>query len=548
MNGEDPLNRINLQALQNRDPYIIKILDQAQRVCVYKFLPDKQEWERKDLEGTLFVYERNCEPYNGFAIQSTVSMDTFIQILKPNMQFEQSGECFLQYKVDASDIYGLWFISSKDCPEVTECLKRLTAAANERAFKKLQQQQQTSKQSLSLVSNHLNDQQSLRHLLSSNDEKKATDELSSASSSFSSSSANGNDQNVDIFKMLVGAQEKFQDYKRQQSVTTPDTSNKIVLLTTTTRTSTTNTVSNSHNQRPVVQKLLPTSSVTTPSTRSAKIQQTNPFASLQRTDTTSTTTTSATPSTTASSASVPSTPNSAMPLCLARLFSKDPTVTTPNNDELENELKKTLGIPTKPPLSVQDLERQLLNGTASTITTANTVTSSSIQNEKSPSASSSLVSCDTTNTNSNVSDMRDIKPSAISSEGSVSTPPLSVSPRFLMSPHHTNSQLFENPTLSTANTEWPSRSMCSSSFDSNIGNRLMTPADFADTNKILFSGMTTKNTAQHCCRCQTQNVAQISKDHLKQLLVKMLQTDEDFLSCLYNAYVEQQRSPSGRIS
>lgn len=41
---EDQLNRINLQALQNRDPYITKILDQAQRVCVYKFLADKRQW------------------------------------------------------------------------------------------------------------------------------------------------------------------------------------------------------------------------------------------------------------------------------------------------------------------------------------------------------------------------------------------------------------------------------------------------------------------------------------------------------------------------
>lgn len=41
---EDQLNRINLQALQNRDPYITTIRDQAQRVCVYKFLADKREW------------------------------------------------------------------------------------------------------------------------------------------------------------------------------------------------------------------------------------------------------------------------------------------------------------------------------------------------------------------------------------------------------------------------------------------------------------------------------------------------------------------------
>jgi hypothetical protein len=46
-NEEDQLNRINLQALQNRDPYISKIIDQAQRVCVYKFIAEKREWVKR---------------------------------------------------------------------------------------------------------------------------------------------------------------------------------------------------------------------------------------------------------------------------------------------------------------------------------------------------------------------------------------------------------------------------------------------------------------------------------------------------------------------
>jgi hypothetical protein len=47
-NEEDQLNRINLQALQNRDPYITKIVDQAQRVCVYKFIAEKREWVKRE--------------------------------------------------------------------------------------------------------------------------------------------------------------------------------------------------------------------------------------------------------------------------------------------------------------------------------------------------------------------------------------------------------------------------------------------------------------------------------------------------------------------
>ena len=92
---------------------------------------------------------RTCEPYHGFVILSTVSRETFVQVIKASMEFKHSPnyEAFLQYKVDVGgtwigfdelwwvcswlDIYGIWFISKTDCPRVTECLKRLTIKAKE---------------------------------------------------------------------------------------------------------------------------------------------------------------------------------------------------------------------------------------------------------------------------------------------------------------------------------------------------------------------------------------------------------------------------------
>jgi hypothetical protein len=62
-NEEDQLNRINLQALQNRDPYITKIVDQAQRVCVYKFIAEKREWVNRERKNFFlnFYYFRNVK-------------------------------------------------------------------------------------------------------------------------------------------------------------------------------------------------------------------------------------------------------------------------------------------------------------------------------------------------------------------------------------------------------------------------------------------------------------------------------------------------------
>jgi len=49
---------------------------------------------------------RTCEPYHGFVILSTVSRETFVQIIKPSMEFKHSPnyEAFLQYKVDVGGI------------------------------------------------------------------------------------------------------------------------------------------------------------------------------------------------------------------------------------------------------------------------------------------------------------------------------------------------------------------------------------------------------------------------------------------------------------
>ena len=61
-----------------------------------------------------------------------------------------------------------------------------------------------------------------------------------------------------------------------------------------------------------------------------------------------------------------------MPAALMRLFSTQDTPLA-NNDEREQELKKTLGILGKPPLSVSELEKQLLHPPLPVDTTGLTV-------------------------------------------------------------------------------------------------------------------------------------------------------------------------------
>ena len=71
-----------------------------------------------------------------------------------------------------------------------------------------------------------------------------------------------------------------------------------------------------------------------------------------------------------------------MPAALLRLFStQDTAAPGTNNDEREQELKKTLGIVGKPALSVTELEKKLFHPPSSTIeTTKSIVNTHSLEN------------------------------------------------------------------------------------------------------------------------------------------------------------------------
>jgi hypothetical protein len=52
------IHDLNLVVLQRQDPTIKNILDSSVHTVVYMFDKKTRNWNRKDIEGTLFIYER----------------------------------------------------------------------------------------------------------------------------------------------------------------------------------------------------------------------------------------------------------------------------------------------------------------------------------------------------------------------------------------------------------------------------------------------------------------------------------------------------------
>uniref|UniRef100_A0A6F9DA09 5'-(N(7)-methylguanosine 5'-triphospho)-[mRNA] hydrolase n=1 Tax=Phallusia mammillata TaxID=59560 RepID=A0A6F9DA09_9ASCI len=119
--ASDAEKRINLTALQRRDPYITDILDSATQVALYTFNHTTNEWEKTEIEGTLFVYTRVAPPHSGFTIMNRLSMDNLTEPLGSDIDFQNQSP-FLLYRNAKMNIYGIWFYDLYDCTRIGKLL------------------------------------------------------------------------------------------------------------------------------------------------------------------------------------------------------------------------------------------------------------------------------------------------------------------------------------------------------------------------------------------------------------------------------------------
>lgn len=120
-------NRMNLAALQQKDPYITDIVDTAKQVALYLFSAKENEWERTSIEGTLFVYRRSASPDNGFMILNRLGPNNLIEPITKDLEF-QLHDPFLLYRT-VKAIYGIWFYDKDECARVGQLMNSLVQLA-----------------------------------------------------------------------------------------------------------------------------------------------------------------------------------------------------------------------------------------------------------------------------------------------------------------------------------------------------------------------------------------------------------------------------------
>nr|CAG4646300.1 EOG090X07B6 [Macrothrix elegans] len=140
--------RVNLAALKRVDPYAVEIVETGTQVAIYKFNSTSNEWEKTDIEGTLFLYARSGDPRHGFVVMNRLSTENLVEPITKDLEIQLQAP-FLLYKNAKFDITGVWFYEESECTRIAQKLEALVKEETHR--RRSNQQEKSNVDILSLL-------------------------------------------------------------------------------------------------------------------------------------------------------------------------------------------------------------------------------------------------------------------------------------------------------------------------------------------------------------------------------------------------------------
>eukprot|EP00566_Odontella_aurita_P015727 CAMPEP_0113548080 /NCGR_PEP_ID=MMETSP0015_2-20120614/12702_1 /TAXON_ID=2838 /ORGANISM="Odontella" /LENGTH=280 /DNA_ID=CAMNT_0000448685 /DNA_START=200 /DNA_END=1042 /DNA_ORIENTATION=+ /assembly_acc=CAM_ASM_000160 len=125
---EEARRNANLRVLQRLDSSILDIAGSATHVVLYEFDNSEQKWEKRNVEGSLFVSKRSDSPRFKLVVLNRNSRDNFeVPVTgKFQMQVRDPYLIFREEKAgNQTKILGIWFHDGKEREAVSVLLKKI---------------------------------------------------------------------------------------------------------------------------------------------------------------------------------------------------------------------------------------------------------------------------------------------------------------------------------------------------------------------------------------------------------------------------------------
>ncbi|KAK9902790.1 hypothetical protein WJX75_006055 [Coccomyxa subellipsoidea] len=119
--------RLNLSVLKRIDSATKQVLASANHVALYDFDQEDSRWVRKDVEGSLFLVQRNVHPIYQIIILNKKSQQNYVEDVLANFQFEKSRP-YLLYRNRKDEVVGIWFYEEEEADKVEALLHQILAS------------------------------------------------------------------------------------------------------------------------------------------------------------------------------------------------------------------------------------------------------------------------------------------------------------------------------------------------------------------------------------------------------------------------------------
>jgi mRNA-decapping enzyme 1B len=129
--SDDVRRKANLRVLQRLDSSINDIVESATHVGLYEFKQDAQAWEKRNVEGSLFLVKRNDVPRFQLQILNRNSTDNWTLPVFAKMQL-QNQDPYLIVRFQNPDgetvIQGIWFHNGQERNAIAAMLMKAMKA------------------------------------------------------------------------------------------------------------------------------------------------------------------------------------------------------------------------------------------------------------------------------------------------------------------------------------------------------------------------------------------------------------------------------------
>ncbi|KAJ3071769.1 mRNA-decapping enzyme 1B [Podochytrium sp. JEL0797] len=117
-------NAHNLRVLRRLDSFVAEILDSTSHVVLYEFDEERQSWNKRGIEGSLFILRRQDQPLqHRLLILNRLGIDNLEVDLNDDIEFQVTGDYVIYRDPRMEHVQGLWIYEAQDRIRMAESLQ-----------------------------------------------------------------------------------------------------------------------------------------------------------------------------------------------------------------------------------------------------------------------------------------------------------------------------------------------------------------------------------------------------------------------------------------